>query len=494
MLLCVSLSYTATAVTLFLFSLRHPALWIFLGVLGINIVAWSLSLFDGQRQRRVTRQSHELLVRSWRPLAVPSVDVFLPTAGEQLAILRNTYEHVSRLSWSGRLLVWVLDDSARDEVRALAESFGFEYRTRPDRGHLKKAGNLNFGLRESDGDVIAILDADFVPRPDFLRQLVPYLEDPSTGIVQSPQCFDTEPAMNWVERAAGAAQELFFRWLQPSRDADDAAICCGTNAIYRRGALAAIDGFPKLSHSEDMFTGIEMRKRGYRTRYVPVLLAKGLSPDTLTSFVNQQYRWCMGNLELLLSREFHRMELPWRMRLGFWNGFVSYFVNAVNAFTVPLPLIVMLFVYPQDVRPWHMLPFLAPVWIWLVLLPAVSRTRWRFEVTRAQLLYSFVHAVAIVHVFQRRAATWVPTGAAAVRSPLARTVSWLAVVSLTLTIAASWLGLAMAVARYGFANYWATAGFVLANAYLGLPLVRDALRTLAPARPRQPILPREAQA
>ncbi|TCO45282.1 glycosyltransferase family 2 protein [Actinocrispum wychmicini] len=478
-LTCISLSFVFVAVTLFLFSLRHPALWVFIGVLAINVAGWLLSCVDGQKQRRLTRHAHELLVRSWRPERYPSVDVFLPTCGEDLAILRNTYRHVFRLSWPAELRVWVLDDAARPEVAELAEAFGFEYRSRPDRGHLKKAGNLNFGLDVSHGDVIAVFDADFCPRPDFLTHLLPYLEDPDIGIVQSPQCFDTHTAMGWLERAAGAAQELFYRWLQPSRDASDAAICCGTNAVYRRAALVEIDGFPKMSHSEDMFTSIELLRRGKRTQYVPVQLAKGMSPATLSSFVNQQYRWCMGNLELLFDRDFHRMRLPVRTRLSFWNGFVSYFANAVNIFAVPLPGLVMAFGYPQDVRAWHMVPFLIPVWIWLVLLPAVSRTRWRMEVVRAQTLYSFCHAVAIVHVLRRRTATWVPTGVSgAGRSPLARTVSRLIIGWLVPSTVAAWVGVLLGAADYGWREYWPMAAFAAATTYLAAPLVVAAWHTL----------------
>lgn len=478
-LLCVSASYTFTAVTLFLFSLRHPALWAFLAVLALNIVAWSLSLVDGQKQRRLTRRSHELQVLAGHRR--DAVDVFLPSAGESLDILRNTYTFVKRLEWAGPLKVWVLDDAGSTQVRDVATEFGFEYRSRPDRGHLKKAGNLNFGFRESRGDLIVIFDADFAPRPDFLKHLVPYFDDPTVGIVQSPQCFDTNPEQPWIERAAGAAQELFFRWLQPSRDADDAAICCGTNAVYRRKALEVIDGFPKLEHSEDMFTGIELRKHGFRVQYVPVLLAKGLSPSTLTAFVNQQYRWCMGNLELMMNRSFHRMRLPWRVRLAFWNGFASYFVNAINIFTIPLPAIIMLWFYPDDVRPWHMLPFLAPAWVWFVLLPAVSKTRWRLEVTRAQMLYSLVHAVAIVHLLKRRQAAWVPTGAMAKRSPLARTVSKLAIAWFMLSNLAGWLGLL----HTDLSRSWAAVFFLLVNTYLAVPLVIDAWRTLDPFKKEQ---------
>jgi len=100
-----------------------------------------------------------------------------------------------------------------------------------------------------------ILDADFCPRPDFLRHLVPYMDDPAVGIVQSPQYFDSGENLNWIQRTAGSTQELFYRWILPSRDRFNAAICVGTCALYRRKALEATGGFAQIEHSEDIHTG-----------------------------------------------------------------------------------------------------------------------------------------------------------------------------------------------------------------------------------------------
>ncbi|MEY9894574.1 HAMP domain-containing protein [Catenulispora sp. MAP5-51] len=205
-LLFSSFSFVFTAITLFLFSVRTPALWVFLAVLVLNLVALGFSVADGQRQRRLTRAGHEVLVRAWSPAHAPSVDLFLPTCGEPLDVLANAYSHVARMRWRGELTVYVLDDAAGPDVAALAAEFGFRYVVRPDRGHLKKAGNLNHALTIATSDVVAILDADFCPRPDFLDHLVPYLADPAVGIVQSPQFFDTDESMSWLQRAAGAAQ------------------------------------------------------------------------------------------------------------------------------------------------------------------------------------------------------------------------------------------------------------------------------------------------
>ncbi|WP_283133837.1 glycosyltransferase family 2 protein [Rhizohabitans arisaemae] len=456
-------------------------------MLAVNVAAWLLSLVDGNRPRRVTRASHEMLLAAWRPERLPDVDVFLPTCGEPLEVLENAYRHVARLSWSAPLTVWVLDDADSDHVRELADRHGFRYVVRPDRGHLKKAGNLNHALTLARGEVVAILDADFCPRPDFLAHLVPYLSDPKIGIVQSPQVFDTDASMTWLERAAGAAQEWFFRWLQPSRDANDAAICCGSNAIYRRSAIDEIGGFAKLDHSEDMYTGIALAERGHGTLYVPVQLAKGLSPDTLPAFVNQQYRWAMGNLHLLITRD-TTARMPWRRRLSYWNGIISYILTSVNVFAAPLPPLVMMFFYPGEIRAWHVLPLLAPLWVWLVFLPSVSRTRWRAEVIRAQLMVSLAAGAAVWHTLRGRSAAWVPTGVKT-RSPLARRINLVALVWLFLSTLLAWSGSAYAVGMYGWREHWAIVAYTGVTTYLALPLIRDLLTVFAGGRPARPRVP-----
>ncbi|MFC4337929.1 glycosyltransferase [Salininema proteolyticum] len=488
-LLGIAGSYLFTAASLFLFSLRTPLLWPFLAVLGVNLVAWTLALLDGQRTRRVTEEGHKLLLANYRPGTAPSVDVLLPTCGEDFDILRNTYRHVAALDWDGPVDVHVLDDADRAEVKALAENYGFHYSVRDDRPRWKKAGNINHGYRLGDGEFIAVFDADFCPRPDFLRHLMPYFGDEDTAIVQSPQHFRTTSGMGWLEKAAGAAQELFYRWIQPSRDADDAAICCGSCVVYRREALKELDGFPRMDHSEDMFTSIELSKTGWQTAYVPVNLATGASPDTTSAYVNQQYRWAMGNLELLADKGFHRRPMKLRTRLCFWNGFASYIVNAVNVFAVPIPAIIMAAAYADQVRPWHMLAFMPTLWVWFVLLPAAHNTKWRLGVVRAQLLYSYTHVVALAHLLRRRTATWSPTGITKGRNKLATTVARLTMTWSSLTLLALWGSLLYGAATTQPLNYWPAAVFIAIHTVLHAPLIAEAWRTLHPPASEEPDSP-----
>ena len=86
---------------------------------------------------------------------------------------------------------------------------------RDNRPELKKAGNLRYAFARTSGELYAIFDADFCPRPDFLRETVPYFEaEPSIGILQTPQFFRRREEQTWVEQGAGSSQELFYRLIQ----------------------------------------------------------------------------------------------------------------------------------------------------------------------------------------------------------------------------------------------------------------------------------------
>ena len=136
-----SASFIGIAVSIAKFALVAPALAPFLVVLAINLTGTAVSLTVGMARRRMSVTTH-LHKRQRFAGAPPSVDVFLPTAGEPTELLENTYRHIASLRWEGELMVYVLDDGDRPEVRDLALTYGFAYLVRENRGYLKKAGNM----------------------------------------------------------------------------------------------------------------------------------------------------------------------------------------------------------------------------------------------------------------------------------------------------------------------------------------------------------------
>lgn len=459
---------------------------VFLIPLAIS-VAWSIvSFLTTFPARRDNKPSHDLRVAQYNPQTWPSVDVFLPSAGEALDVLANAYRHVGAIEWPGDLRVVVLDDSARQDVRWLAESHGFTYLSRPDRGRLKKAGNLLYGFNRSPSDFIAIFDADFAPRPDFLRETMPYFADENgganVGIVQTPQYFDADNSMNWLQRAAGAGQEYFYRWVQPGRDRSNGAICVGTNAVYRRAALDRSGGFAQIGHSEDVHTGVNMNKVGYVVRYVPIILAKGLCPDELDTFINQQYRWCAGSMSLLFDKEFHQTPMPLLQRSCFWSGFLYYISTGLAVFWGPLPPIIMGLFNPQFVKPRNYALVCIAVIIWFLIHPVITTGRGRrLGVARAQIVYSFAHIRALWDIVRDRPADWVPSGVGGAKgsTKMSTKVRALMASYLILVQVGLWAAIAWHAPEYGWNNYWPMAFFAVTNLLLIAPLLHGKLK-LAP--------------
>ena len=232
----------------------------------------------------------------WRP----HVDVLVPTCGEPLPVLARCLLGCSGLSYPHKT-VWVLDDSGRPDVRELATRYGCRYLSRSARRHAK-AGNLNAGLAASNGELVAVFDADFVPQRQFLERTIGLLQEPDVGLVQTPQVFfNADPLMRnlAMERWMLPDEDSFYRWIEPVRSAWGAVVCAGTAFVARRQALDQVGGFVEAALSEDFVTGIALLGRGWRVRYLGDPLSAGLAAETLLDFVRQRQRWAAGTLQSL---------------------------------------------------------------------------------------------------------------------------------------------------------------------------------------------------
>jgi cellulose synthase (UDP-forming) len=420
---------------------------------------------------RLTLSDHLAIIRAYRP-GSESVDVFLPSCGEPLEMLDNTFRRVAEMRWHAVKTVYALDDSARTEVRGLAERYGYCYVVRPRPGELKKAGSLIHAFGLSQGEFIVVIDADFAVRPDFLYETMPYLADPKIGVVQTAQFFDTRNrSFSYIQRYAGALQEIFFRYIQPARDRYKAAICAGTNLVYRRSAVEAAGGFARVPIGEDVHSGVKLWWAGYETRYVPLCLARGVAPGDFASLANQQTRWCRSSMLLMVDKHFREAPFTWKQRVAFWAAFLYYMSSAALLFTGPFPTLVMLWFFPQQVRPQN----------YLVILPAMAATAfafpmltagWRPTIYRVCIINSCCHLYAIWYAIRGRVAEWVPTGASRDRDQVPRTVgrilcTWIITEQLLL-----WSSLELRVHQLGWQPYWATLALSAFQLYLLAPLVR----------------------
>jgi cellulose synthase (UDP-forming) len=246
----------------------------------------------------------------WRPRhreappALPgrTVDVLIPTKNESVAVLRKTLLACNDLRYPHRTLL--LDDGNRPEVKGLCAELGCVYLARETHEDAK-AGNVNFGLKHSTAEFVAIFDADHAPLPWFIDRLIGYFADEKLAFAQAPQEFynidsfqhraDHEKKYVWTE------QGLFYNLIQPGRDRWEAAYFVGSCAIMRREALDDVGGFATGSITEDMLTSIKIHARGWKSAYHLEPLAYGIAAETIHPFHIQRRRWSLGGWQVFFT-------------------------------------------------------------------------------------------------------------------------------------------------------------------------------------------------
>jgi cellulose synthase (UDP-forming) len=443
--LCAALSIPPLVYGQVRMVLNSPWFWVYVPFALFGVLCFILSVTADGMSRSFDLDEHKRIVASWMPLWHPSVDVFLPVCGEPLEVLRNAWTHVSRLRnhYPGQVTPYVLDDSANPEIKAMARRFGFAYATRPDRGRFKKSGNLLYGFTISDGDYILLLDADFAPRPDLLDETIPYMAlFPDVGIVQTPQYFHVLDEQTWVERGAGASQELFYRSIQTARANRDAAICVGSCAVYRRKALEENKGMSLAEHSEDLHTGFDLRRLGWSLRYLPIALSTGNCPDNILAFLNQQYRWCSGTMSLLSNKKFWQTKLPLRTRLCYLSGFLYYVQTALFAFIIPM-LSVGLVAFDPGILQLRNLIFFAPILLYSgVIYPMWHRVPYRLEAWSVKIISAWAHIFALSDIMRGSLRGWQPSGSNKTKQD-GRRRFWIGLIGWSFLSAAVWTGISL---------------------------------------------------
>jgi cellulose synthase (UDP-forming) len=164
-----------------------------------------------------------------------TVDVFITCYNEPVELVRETARAARAIRYPHQ--TYILDDGSSAAMRAMAAEEGVGYIVRSSawqrRSRHAKAGNLNNALFQTTGELLLILDADQLPRPEILDRVLGYFRDPDVALVQTPQWFYNVPPGD----PFGSQAPLFYGPIQQGKDGWNAAFFCGSNAVVRREAL-----------------------------------------------------------------------------------------------------------------------------------------------------------------------------------------------------------------------------------------------------------------
>jgi cellulose synthase (UDP-forming) len=308
-------------------------------------------LLAGYFQTAFTRPRPPVqLPEDGRPL--PSVDIFVPTYNEDLEIVRRTLTGAVAIDYPNKK-VWLLDEKRRPEMKALCEELGCCYMTRPDnRG--AKAGNINHALAHTDGELVAVFDADQVPARSFLRVTVGYfLEDPRMALVQTPHHFynpDPFERNLHLGDTVPAEQVMFYHVIQVGNDFWNSAFFCGSCALLRRSALLDVGGIAQETVTEDAHTALKMHARGWRSAYLAIPQAAGLATERYAFYVSQRIRWARGMVQILsLDNPLLKRGLDWAQRLNYFNAVCHFLFGVPRIVYLLAPPAWLLFgIHPLD--------------------------------------------------------------------------------------------------------------------------------------------------
>ncbi len=250
-------------------------------------------------------------VREW-----PSAAIQLPIYNERYVVER-LLKACAELDYPhDRLIIQVLDDST-DETSDLVARLVCQWREQGiDVRHVRrgsregyKAGALAYGMTLINSEMIGVLDADFMPPPNFLKRAISYLvNDPKLAAVQG-RWGHLNSQENPLTRAITMAIDGHFVVEQMARNRSGWLMNFnGSGGVWRASAIQDSGGWQDVTLSEDMDLSYRAQLMGWRLLYLPDLVVPGEIPPQIMAYKQQQARWAQGGTQC-----FRRLIIPvWR--------------------------------------------------------------------------------------------------------------------------------------------------------------------------------------
>jgi cellulose synthase (UDP-forming) len=282
-------------------STESPLIGLFLaagvgGLLAASLVRWTFLFLIADPQSRPPEEG----------LRVAVVTTFVPQA-ESLGMLERTVLAMTKLDYPHD--TWVLDEGSDQHVIDLCGRLGVYHFSRRDLGEYQceagpfqrgtKHGNYNAWLHEAGFrryDILAGIDPDQVPYPDFLTVTLGHFRDPKVAYVQSPQEYYNADS-SLIARGCDEESRDFYWITQRAYHRFGSPSIIGAHHVHRMAALEKTGGLaPHVA--DDLLLTLLYRLSGWRGAYVPRVLARGLAPVDWATYIKQQRRWARSLLDV----------------------------------------------------------------------------------------------------------------------------------------------------------------------------------------------------
>jgi 1,2-diacylglycerol 3-beta-glucosyltransferase len=268
-----------------------------LSLLLLCMLFHSIFLFIAQYHRR--KKPRELDTKY-----SPSIDIFISAHNEE-NVIKETLEFMMDLNYSD-YKVYAINDRSNDSTLDLMGSVAAKH---PEKLIILdrqadavpgKAAALNDALRISNSEVICVFDADARVEKDFLRNIVPYLNDPLVGAVQSQKVI-SNPEKNFLVKCQ-YHEYAMDTYLQMGRDSIRGSVeLRGNGQLIKRETLEHVGGWNEDTLTDDLDLSTCLHVNGWDIRFSPENKVYEEGVPSMPGLIKQRRRWAEGSMRRYLN-------------------------------------------------------------------------------------------------------------------------------------------------------------------------------------------------
>jgi cellulose synthase/poly-beta-1,6-N-acetylglucosamine synthase-like glycosyltransferase len=245
----------------------------------------------------------------------PMVSIHIPAYNEPPELLIATIKAVEEIDYPDFEII-VVDNNTQDPaIYGPVEEY-CRARDRVKFVHVApwpgyKAGACNLALRrytDPRAEIIAMVDADDIVKPHYLRETIGYFADPKVGFIQTFEGNRDFEGSNYYQACVDSYQG-FYLAVMSSRNERDTVPFVGTMGLFRRKTLEEVGGWNEWCISEDTEASLRVLKSGWSGLYIPRCFGRGVVPPSFAGLNTQRHRWCFGAMQIL--RLHWRSLMPW---------------------------------------------------------------------------------------------------------------------------------------------------------------------------------------
>ncbi|QKQ98391.1 glycosyltransferase [Candidatus Nanohaloarchaea archaeon] len=229
----------------------------------------------------------------------PSLSLIIPAYNEEETIAMTIDSALDINYPRDKYDIIVVNDGSTDSTLEEAKKFEEnENVTIIDKENGGKGSALNAGVRESDSEVVACVDADSILQEDSLKHMVAEMGDEYAGVASAMKVYRPDnmlQKLQWVEYIVG----IFTRNIMGLMNAIH--VTPGPLSVYDREKIIEVGMFDEDSLVEDQEICFRLQEEHYKIGHASHAEVYTVAPSTWEEFKAQRYRWYRGSLETAIQ-------------------------------------------------------------------------------------------------------------------------------------------------------------------------------------------------